>query len=168
MGQAGNSLEKAIGAAGLKSRVLLVGFKTYSTLPVFYGLAEGFVHVSLAEQWGLVINEAAASGLPLVLSKTCGAAAELLEPGVNGLLVEPTDVEDIAQAMHRLMIATDVERDAMGRQSRRLVANWGPERFAEGLRQAAQAALTRPPRQLAVWDRTLLRALSRRVNSNVS
>jgi glycosyltransferase involved in cell wall biosynthesis len=161
-------LEASISASGLSDRVILPGFKDYETLPVFYGLADAFVHVSLAEQWGLVINEGAAAGLPLIVSRSCGAAAELVVENVNGYLVDPTDIEEIARALGAAVTATDDVRLTMGAESQKIVAHWGPERFAEGLRNAAVAAFAIPPRRLAPWDATLFRAFSRRDISAVS
>ncbi len=46
----------------LDACVHLPGFKQYDELPVYYGLAGAFIHASTTEQWGLVVNEAMASG----------------------------------------------------------------------------------------------------------
>ncbi len=50
----------------------------------------------------------------------------------------------------------------MGRASERIIADWGPERFADGLMQAVQAALRRPPPTPSLFDQALLWALARR------
>ncbi|MGA7931982.1 MAG: glycosyltransferase family 4 protein, partial [Kovacikia sp.] len=52
--------------------VHLPGFKTYQTIGDWYGLASAFVHPALQEQWGLVVNEACAAGLPILGSHTVG------------------------------------------------------------------------------------------------
>jgi glycosyltransferase involved in cell wall biosynthesis len=145
----------------------LHGFQPYARLPIYYGLSEAFVHVSLVEQWGLVINEAAAAGLPLIVSRPCGAASELVEDGANGFLVEPADTSSISAALAAVMQAPVEERGAMGLRSRRIVAEWGPDRFADGLARAADAAMAAPGVRLSAWDGLLLRALSRRVISEV-
>jgi glycosyltransferase involved in cell wall biosynthesis len=155
-------VEEAINRADVAKRVHLLGFRSYSLLPELYGLADGFVHVSTSEQWGLVINEAAAAGLPLVVSKPCGAASELLCEGENGFLVDPWSANDIAGALRRLITLSADERARMGEASQRIVANWGPERFANGFMAACDAALACPPRPLALWDEILLRALASR------
>lgn len=165
-GRAG--LQAAIASADLGSRVVLAGFKDYESLPAFYGLADAFVHVSLAEQWGLVINEATAAGLPLVVSNVCGAAAELIEPGNNGVLVDPKDVEGMAHALQHIMTLSDAEREAMGQASRRIVADWGTERFADGLRKASEAAFDAPRCRLSTLDRLLMHNLARHYISSVS
>ena len=161
-------LQAAIAAADLGSRVILAGFKDYESLPPFYGLADAFVHVSLVEQWGLVINEAAASGLPLVVSKACGAAAELIEQGVNGLLVEPGDMDNIAEALIRIMSLSKEELNGMGEASRRIVANWGTDRFASELLNASLESLAAPMRKLSLLDRLLMRLMARRYITTVS
>jgi glycosyltransferase involved in cell wall biosynthesis len=162
------AIRHAIRQAGLESRVHLPGFQPYERLPAYYGLSEAFIHVSLVEQWGLVINEAAAAGLPLIVSRPCGAAAELIEVGANGLLVDPMDTASIGHALAAIMRAPAGKRTAMGLRSRQIVAAWGPDRFADGLVRAVDAALATPVRHLTAWDRLMLRALSRRSISAVS
>jgi glycosyltransferase involved in cell wall biosynthesis len=153
-------IEAAILAAGLSTQVHLVGFRPYDLLPAFYALSEGFVHVSTAEQWGLVINEAAASGLPLVVSSPCGAASELVRNDVNGWMVDPLDIDSISDALSQLMMLSEDCRLRMGAASRDIVANWGPDRFASGLIGACGLALAQRPKRLAVWDALLLRFLA--------
>ncbi|MEO0793172.1 MAG: glycosyltransferase family 4 protein [Pseudomonadota bacterium] len=162
------TVETAIRNARLESHVHLPGFQPYDRLPVYYGLAEAFVHVSLAEQWGLVVNEAAAAGLPMVVSSACGAASELVEDSANGFLVDPTDTAAISAALAKLILLSHEARTAMGARSRQIVAGWGPHRFADGLVRAASAAMAVPARSPAVWDRVLLRVLSRRTISAVA
>jgi glycosyltransferase involved in cell wall biosynthesis len=78
-------VERIAQRRGIAHRLRLPGFRHYDALPAIYGLASGFVHVPTAEQWGLVINEAAASGLPLIVSSPCGASNALVEPGCERL-----------------------------------------------------------------------------------
>lgn len=161
-------IESVIRNSGLGSRVHLPGFQSYDCLPIYYGLADAFVHVSLAEQWGLVINEAAAAGLPVIVSSPCGAAAELVEDGANGFLVDPTDTASMSAALTQMMRLPPEQRAAMGTRSRQVVADWGPERFAIGLVRAVEAALTAPAFEPAFWDQIIFRLLARRMMSRVA
>lgn len=161
-GREQTAIEEAIASHGVGERVHLPGFRQYDELPIYYGLAEGFLHVSLAEQWGLVINEAMAAGLPVIVSRQCGAAPDLVQDGVNGFLIDPRSVASMASAIATLIDLPADARERMGAASRRIIADWGPERFASGLVSAAEAArATPPPRALAPWDRVLLHALHR-------
>lgn len=152
----------AIHGLGLADHVYLPGFQGYDAMPVLYGLAEGFAHVALTEQWGLVVNEAAAAGLPLVLSSTIGAAPELLVPGQNGWLCTPGDTGSIAAALTVLMRLAPETRMAMGARSRAIVADWGPERFSDGMIAAAAIARTVPLLRPGLADRMLLRRIGQR------
>lgn len=127
--------------------VVMPGFKQYADLPAYYGLAKAFVHASLTEQWGLVVNEAMASGLPVIVSKQCGCSRDLVRHGENGFQFDPRDEAGLAGYM------TQITREparlaAMGQRSREVIGDWGPDRFALGLRVAAECALRRgvPPR----------------------
>ena len=133
-------IEASARAAGVDARVILPGFRGYDLLPAVYGLADLFIHVSLVEQWGLVVNEAASVGLPLVVSRRCGVAAELVVEGENGLLVDPEDVEGIAIALASLLERPADMLMAMGAASRRIVSAWGVERFADGFSAAVAMA----------------------------
>ena len=162
------AVEAAIAAQGLQARVHLPGFRGYDVLPAFYGLAEAFVHVSRVEQWGLVVNEAMAAGLPVIVSRPCGAAV-LVRERANGWLVDAFDVGAMAETLAGLFRLDPGEREKMGQASRQIVADWGPERFGEALRAAAEIAGSRPPRRpLAPWDAALLNRLSRMVIEDVA
>lgn len=126
--------------------VVWPGFVQYDMLPVYYGLASAFVHPAKSEPWGLVVNEAAASGLPLLVSRTVGAQYELVEDGRNGYLLDPFDYEDMAGTMLRTAALSTAARKQMGRISQQIVAEWSPQRFGEQLLAAADLALSLPGR----------------------
>jgi len=129
-------------------------------LPSYYGLADAFIHASTTEQWGLVVNEAMASGLPVLVSRSCGCAPDLVVPGFNGLQFDPLDVKSIAQAMVEMAGSSDCA--TMGRNSRTVVARWSLTRFAEGLNSAVTAALSVPAPNPGWADRLVLRAMRHR------
>jgi len=70
--QTEHSLENDRGA------VFFYGFRQIEENAVFYALAEAFVLPSLKEEWGLVVNEAMACSLPVIVSRTAGCAEDLL------------------------------------------------------------------------------------------
>jgi glycosyltransferase involved in cell wall biosynthesis len=155
-------IEAEVQALGLDDVIHMPGFKQNHELPAWYGLADAFVHASTTEQWGLVVNEAMASGLPVLVSNRCGCAPDLVQDGGNGFTFDPGDVEELAGLMQRVAAMSDERRRAMGRASERIIADWGPERFADGLMQAVQVALSRPPPKASWLDRSLLWALVHR------
>jgi glycosyltransferase involved in cell wall biosynthesis len=154
-------LERLRAGLGLAEHVLLPGFKGYQELPAFYGLASAFVHPSTTEQWGLVVNEAMATGLPVLVSKPCGCAPDLVEEGRNGWTFDPSDVGALSELMVRVSAMTPADRSALGAASRQIIGCWTPEHFGTGLLEAARIALATPAPRRGLVDRALLRLLSR-------
>jgi glycosyltransferase involved in cell wall biosynthesis len=134
----------------------------YDTLPAYYGLASAFILPSVIEPWGLVVNEAMAAGLPVLVSERCGCAQDLVQRGRNGFTFDPCDIEDQASLMLRLSSMPETQRSAMGLASQEIISRWTPELFAQNLEKAAQAARTAPRRSVSVLDRVILWLLRRR------
>jgi 1,2-diacylglycerol 3-alpha-glucosyltransferase len=138
----------------LNDHVHLPGFKQYNELPVYYALANAFVHASTTEQWGLVVNEAIASSLPVIVSNRCGCAPELVNG--NGFTFDPTNEDELATRLLEMASLSDEERKRLGDNSYRIAANFSPERFGEGLERAASVAVGVRQKRFGVMDRTLL------------
>ena len=138
----------------LNEHVHLPGFKPYDELPVYYALAKTFVHASTSEQWGLVVNEAVASGLPVIVSNRCGCAPELVNG--NGFTFEPTNVNELTAGLLHMASLSHQERKRLGDASYRIAANFGPERFGEGLERAASMAMEVQQKRFGAIDRALL------------
>lgn len=158
-GEKRSVIESTIKECGVSDHVHLVGARGYTQLPAYYARASAFIHASTTEQWGLVVNEAMASGLPVLVSNRCGCAADLVEEGKNGWTFDPANEEQMAGLM--LKISSDEDaRMRMGCKSRDIIANWGPDRFAFGVKAAVDAALAAPRKRAGLLDRIILWTLS--------
>jgi glycosyltransferase involved in cell wall biosynthesis len=120
--------------------ITLAGFRQIEDLPAYYGLAGAFIHPALQEQWGLVVNEAMASGLPVLVSERCGCVPDLVRQGENGFTFDPDDTVALANLMSRFS-SGEVDLMAMGETARRHIRQWGPDRFVLGLQGALQVVL---------------------------
>jgi len=147
------ALKSQLSTLNLHRHVRLPGFKQYDELPVYYALAKAFVHASTTEQWGLVVNEAIASGLPVIVSNRCGCVPELVQG--NGFTFEPTDEHELVSRLLQMASLSDDERRRLGDASYRIAAKFALERFGEGLEEAAQLALNQP-RKASLLCRTLV------------
>ena len=152
------AVEERRARLGLETSVHLPGFKQYPALPAYYGLADAFVHASTTEQWGLVVNEAMAAGLPVVVSDRCGCAPDLVAPGRNGFTFDPYDTGALTDALLRLTAAPEAERAAMGAASAAIVDGYTPAVFGRNLRRAAEAARHAPPPEVVTRGRQALGA----------
>lgn len=127
-------------AASLGLTVEFIGFQPYDRMPAFYAGIDLYWQPSRSEPWGLAINEAMASGLPVLASSRCGSVDDLVHPDngwIHGLM--PAEIEaGLARA-----IVDRPRWPAMGHRSRARIADWDLARFAEGLRRAVEIAVGR-------------------------
>jgi len=150
------TLNSQLSTLNLQAHVHLPGFKQYDELPVYYALAKAFVHASTTEQWGLVVNEAVASGLPVIVSDRCGCVPELVNG--NGFTFDPFDEQELVERLSQMASLSDDERKSLSDASYRISANFAPERFGEGLEQAARLAPSHP-RRASLIGRALMIAI---------
>lgn len=113
-------------------RVRFTGPVGQDDLVPLYAEADVFVLPSRSEPWGMVLNEAAAAGLPLVATDGVGAAHDLIENGVNGFRVPVGDELALGEAMRRLTEDTGF-RAAAGIRSRELSQRFTPEAWADAV-----------------------------------
>lgn len=98
-------------------------FVQYSQLPVLYKNAIGLILPSIRDQWGLVVNEAMASGLPLIVSNRCGCIDDLVQDGINGFIIEPTE-SGILNGLEKFNSLSENERINMGRKGQEIIYNF--------------------------------------------
>ena len=94
------SFVKTVEELGLGDKVIFEGYVPTDILRSMYAKASLFVFPSLAEGFGLPILEAMSQGAPVVTSNY-GAMAEIADKAA--LLVDPYDVDEIAEGMHRVL-----------------------------------------------------------------
>jgi glycosyltransferase involved in cell wall biosynthesis len=153
-----SALEHLAHELGIADKVVLPGFKQYDELPTYYGLASAFIHCSTVEAWGLVVNEAMATGLPVIVSNRCGCAPDLVEEGVNGFTFDPRDTGRLVSLMLKVA-GGECDLGAMGQASWRMIGRWSLELFARSLWNGAATATGSGMPEVGLLDRALFRAL---------
>jgi 1,2-diacylglycerol 3-alpha-glucosyltransferase len=138
--------------------VVLCGFRQIDELPAYYGRAGAFVHPTLKDTWGLVVNEAMAAGLPVLVSTRAGCAQDLVLDNHTGYTFDPLDVPIQSTLLERVA-GRDVDLVAMGRRAQSFIEDFSCEAFARGFWDAAQAGRVRSVRGFGVTPRTVFRAM---------
>jgi 1,2-diacylglycerol 3-alpha-glucosyltransferase len=116
--------------------VHFAGFVHRDDLPVYYASANCLVFPTHSDTWGMVVNEAMASGLPVICTHVAGCAADLIHD--NGRLISVGNVRELASAMEEIARDPDL-RGRMACESRELIRSFSPEDCAAGLSQASSA-----------------------------
>jgi glycosyltransferase involved in cell wall biosynthesis len=98
-------------------RVDFDGMISNQDIPMYLFKSDAFVLASFAESWGLVVNEAMAAGLPVLLSKKINASTHLLKEGENGYFFDPYNVDEMAQKILKFINLDIPAKKAMSAKS---------------------------------------------------
>jgi glycosyltransferase involved in cell wall biosynthesis len=123
-----------------------LGNRPYSDLPRVYAEADILLFPSLMDEWGLVVNEAMASGLPVLGSIYSQAIEELVEDGVTGWTFDPVLQTSVDTALDRALTTSPSALSAMGDAARRRVMTLTPASASECVVRAIRASSARVAR----------------------
>ncbi len=162
------AIEDLIQQLGLGVSVSLVG-EVSGMEAVARQLAgcKALVLASIADEtWGLVVNEAMAAGRPVLVSRQCGCARDLVEQGVNGFTFDGKDYDALAR--HMIWLQTNEGRlEVMGEKSKEIVDRFTPARFAASASKltglSGEWSITRPQEGAKVPTTNAVPAASRLV-----
>jgi len=110
-------------------RVVFAGRLSGEKLWSAYAAADFYVGPSRQEAWGLVVNEAMAAGLPVILSDIYGCIGDLVLPGQTALVVPVGDVAALTKAVRHLAINPPL-RQNMRNITLEVISNWTMEAWA--------------------------------------
>jgi len=112
-----------------QSSVKILPNQPWYRVPETLALADVLVLPSLSEPWGLVVNEAMACGMPVVVSDRCGCAPDLVKNHQNGYVFNPLRPEELTNSLLHF-IDGHADRQAMGRVSSEIIAHFTPDTVA--------------------------------------
>jgi len=124
---------------GLAAEAL--GHVRWDALPATYAWGDVLLFPTLDDEWGIVVNEAMAAGLPVVGSRYAGAVLELVREGETGWLFDPLDAPAFGAVLRRI---ASMPRDlfhAMGQRARTAIGSYSYEAAYDRLTGAVQHAL---------------------------
>jgi glycosyltransferase involved in cell wall biosynthesis len=134
-------------AQRLGVRAVWRGFLNQSELPAAFAAADAVVVPSAWESWGLIVNEALASGVPCVVTTRVACAPDLIVAGETGYAVEPGAVEAIASRLDEIRAARRAGHD-FGPACRRQAETCAFDTASSGLLTLCRRVLSRRPRDL--------------------
>jgi glycosyltransferase involved in cell wall biosynthesis len=145
-GELEGSIKARIGDMNLSDDVQLKGFVQYENLPHYFSRALGLILPSISDQWGLVVNEAMAAGLPVLVSNQCGCAIDLVHENENGCTFDPYQISSMVGALIYLDKQIEPVWRRMSEASKRVIEHWDLVDFSQGLIQACEKATSQPGR----------------------
>lgn len=128
---------EAIASTISPGRVHFPGFAQRELLTSYYALAEVLILPTYTDPWGLVVNEAMACGLPVIVSQVAGCAADLVTENWNGLLTLLRDESSLVGAMAKIASQPEL-RDFMSANSMQRISHYSPEAWSLGIVRALE------------------------------
>ena len=153
-----DSLKSATLAMDLQNLVHFHPFLSQTELRSFYQNASWFILPSrYGETWGLVVNEAMASGLPVIVSDQVGCASTLVKDCVNGYTFSPENEEELATILLKAATIPEEDRENMGLKSQEIISDWNLDRFCTGVNEALHFVTDRDKRNPDLLGRLVMK-----------
>ena len=115
---------------GVADRVKLLPGRPWFRVPEVLALSDVLVLPSQSEPWGLVVNEAMACGLPVIVSNRCGCAVDIVHDGQNGFVFNPDQPAQLTYRLIQFMDGT-VNTRLMGQLAKEFIAPYAPQAVAK-------------------------------------
>jgi glycosyltransferase involved in cell wall biosynthesis len=131
---------QTLAAAVTPGTIRCAGFAQREELPDYYALAAMLVLPTYTDTWGLVVNEAMACSLPVIVSRVAGCTSDLIRENWNGFLVPPRDVSSLTSAMRSLAVQPDLCA-TMGAHSAQHIAQFSPKTWSVAIAAMVTATL---------------------------
>ena len=147
-----------------KQSICFLPFLDSTNLRIAYQNALALILPSYAEQWGLVVNEATASGCPVIVSKQCGCSNALVQNDMNGFTFNATDIVDLASIIRKMDTTNISTIQKMREKSREIISQWDLDRFCKGIMEACEYATQHKRKPFYFVGKFLLRRWKGRYN----
>lgn len=105
------------------TEVKFTGHLTPDDVATHFGASDAFIFPTLEDVWGLVVNEAMATGLPVLCSCYAGCSKDLVHNGKNGYIFDPLDKQDMRNILTKALANPDMLK-RMGIKSREIIGNF--------------------------------------------
>ena len=123
----------------VSDKVYFPGYLDYIEMKHAYAAASCFVLPSTTEQWGLVINEALASGLPVICSENVGSAPNLLSNQHVGYMFDPFSSKDLENKM--MTIIKEIKTIDFSINAKSVISEWGRDKYSKNIQLASAKAI---------------------------
>ena len=123
-------------AAANDPRVLIMDFQNQQRMPVIYRIADLFILPSSGpgETWGLALNEAMASGRAIAATNKVGGTADLINSGINGLVIDATNKKEFVTFIEAALEDKTMLKE-MGRQSSKKIQSFTFSHIAQAIEE---------------------------------
>lgn len=131
--------------------VVFLGAVNNTDIPTYFYNASAFILPSLSESWGLVVNEALAAGLPVLISNRINARNSLLKDGINGYSFNPLSITEMTDKITKLISLDADARMEMSKKSLEIIDEMSYENMGNELLIALKKIVHKKHRKLSFF-----------------
>jgi len=146
--------------------VEFLGTVNNNDIPAYYYDSDAFILPSLSETWGLVVNEAMAAGLPILISNKVNACHTLLQEGANGFSFDPFDENAITEAILKYINLDIVFKKKMSAKSLEIIGEMSYEKMGIRLTDALTQIMSSGFKSPGLLARVILHLWNGRYNTS--
>lgn len=159
-----NNLKNLVKTLGLR-RVEFMGAIPNDQLPRYLHEADAFISSSLAESWGMMVNEAMAAGLPVLLSDRINAAGTLLKEGVNGYGFDGENIYEMQKKVMDFIDLPESEKMEMSKNSLKIISEMDYENMGDRLVSMLKILAAEPPKKIELLPYAAINLWAGRYNT---
>lgn len=119
-------------------QLTLKGAVRYEDMKQLYLESDLYIFPTLADEWGVVVNEALSSGLVVIGSKFSQAVEELIVEGENGWIFDPTNPKSFVDKVKTALTIEDEELMKMKKNATRSIEDFNPKQVAEKIKKTLE------------------------------
>lgn len=118
--------------SGNNKNIHFLPFQNQTEMPALYQLCDIFILPSISETWGLSVNEAMASGKPVIATDRTGSSVDLIKPYVNGFTFRSSNAEELVEIFKVVCLNKELLLQ-YGVCSLELIKQWNFDNLAESI-----------------------------------
>ena len=139
------------------SSITIKKWQEIRELKEYYLKAKAFVLFSKYDQWGLVVNEAMASGIPCIVSTECGCYQDLVKNKNTGWGVDPSNEEELTKIFHKIDNLKEKEIIKIKNNIHQTIKNYDLKSFSKAIvRSSLNAIKNRKSSRLSTFTAYIL------------
>ena len=135
------NIEKTIEKLSSSRYISIKSWQSISELKKSYSKAKVFVLFSEYDQWGLVVNEAMASGIPCIVSTECGCYKDLIKDKKTGWGVNPLNEQELTDTFHKVEKLKNKELLEMQNNIHKVIKGYNLNNFSIAVKDSSIYAL---------------------------
>ena len=136
------SIRSLVQDSSFSNSIFFESWKQIDELPTYYKNAKALILASSTDQWGLVVNEAMASGTPCIVSKNCGCYIDLIKNSNTGWGFDPSKEKELAFLLKKVESLSNLELEKLKKNIKEKISHFSLQDYADAVKKSTYKSLS--------------------------